>query len=119
CHFVTAGTLVLALRRALPEGHPLRDVLTPFTFATTAVNSSGAYSLLAERAYFTRIFAFTHQALCDLVEDGLPGLRFETFPGGVEAQGLAAALDRLPFASDGLVSWGAIDRFVVAILERW
>src|SRR5262249_19838398 len=31
-HFAMAGSLVLALRLHLPEGHPLRDVLTPFTF---------------------------------------------------------------------------------------
>ena len=122
-HFAMAGTLILALRLGLPEGHPLRDVLTPFTFATTAVNTSGTYSLLAPNAYFSRVFAFTYEGLCALLRDAAAAVRWQTFPERLEAQGLtgpgAPALEALPFAADALLWWDAIDRFVAAILDRW
>jgi hypothetical protein len=121
-HFAMAGGLVLALRLHLPEGHPLRDVLTPFTFATTAVNSSGVYSLLADRAYFSRLFAFTYEGLCALFAEAAATIRWETFPERIEAHGLAAPLVAgapLPFAADALLWWGAIDRFIAAVVDRW
>jgi hypothetical protein len=121
-HFAMAGSLVLALRLYLPEAHPLRDVLTPFTFATTTVNSSGVYSLLADRAYFNRLFAFTYEGLCDLLADAAADLRWETFPERLAARGLAAPLSAgapLPFAADARLWWDAIDRFVAAVVERW
>jgi Lipoxygenase len=121
-HFAMAGSLVLALRSYLPEAHPLRDVLTPFTFATTAVNGSGVYSLLADRAYFSRLFALTYEGLCALLADAAAELRWETFPERLAAQGLAspvAAGAPLPFAADALLWWDAIDRFVAAVVERW
>lgn len=119
CHFAMAGAMVSALRLALPEGHPLRDALTPFTFATSAVNGSGVFSLLAENAYFSRVFAFTHEGLCELLNDAAAELRFQTFPERLAAQGLTGALDALPFAADGLLWWHALDRFSEALLERW
>ncbi len=121
-HFAMAGSLVLALRLHLPEAHPLRDVLTPFTFATTAVNSSGVYSLLADQAYFSRLFAFTYEGLCELLADAAAKLRWETFPERLSAQGLAAPLAAgaaLPFAADALLWWNAVDRFVADLVERW
>jgi hypothetical protein len=122
-HFAMAGTLVLALRLGLPEGHPLRDVLTPFTFATVSVNSSGVYSLLAEHAYFSRIFSFTYEGLCTFTADAAEATRWQTLPERLEAQGLtgpgAPALETLPFAADGLLWWDAIDRFVTVMLDRW
>jgi hypothetical protein len=121
-HFAMAGSLVLALRLYLPEGHPLRDALTPFTFATTAVNSSGVYSLLADQAYFSRLFAFTYEGLCGLLADATAELRWQTFPERLSAQGLTAPLAAgvaLPFAADALLWWDAVDRFVAAIVERW
>ena len=122
-HFAMAGTLDLALRLALPEGHPLRDVLTPLTFATTAVNSSGVYSLLARGAYFGRIFAFSYEGLCALLADGAAEVRWQTLPERLAEQGLtgpgAPAAESLPFAADALLWWDAIDRFVAGVLERW
>ncbi len=122
-HFAMAGTLGMALRLGLPEGHPLGDVLGPFTFATVAVNSSGVYSLLAEKAYFARIFAFTYDGLCALLADATTAVRWQTLPELLATKGLtgpgAPALTRLPFAADALLWWEAIDRFVAALLERW
>jgi hypothetical protein len=122
-HFAMAGTLGMALRLGLPQPHPLADVLTPFTFATIAVNSSGVYSLLAEHAYFSRLFAFTYEGLCALMADAASRLRWQTLPELLASQGLtgpgAPAPERLPFAADALLWWGAIDRFVATMLDRW
>lgn len=121
-HFAMAGSFVLALRLGLVAGHPLRDVLTPASFATTAVNSSGVFSLVADQAYFARIFAFDYEGLRALLTDAVAEIRWQTFPELLEAQGLAAPLASgapLPFAADALLWWNAIDRFVAAVLDRW
>mmetsp|Transcript_99213 Transcript_99213/g.286248 ORF Transcript_99213/g.286248 Transcript_99213/m.286248 type:complete len:674 (+) Transcript_99213:82-2103(+) len=58
-HLQSANVVVTAIREQLSSDHPVRRLLTPFTYSAIRVNDNAAHNLVEPRSLGPRVFAFT------------------------------------------------------------
>eukprot|EP01084_Bolivina_argentea_P252971 424802_1 len=70
CRFREAGGLIKAIQSTLNANHPIRRLLTPFTYGTVYANN--VYNeYLKKNGLFHRAFAFTYAELARLMKDAM------------------------------------------------
>uniref|UniRef100_A0A7S0H403 Lipoxygenase domain-containing protein n=1 Tax=Amorphochlora amoebiformis TaxID=1561963 RepID=A0A7S0H403_9EUKA len=121
-HLCMANVIVNAMVTSLPPDHPVRRLLTVFTFRTSYINSAAAESLTPEFSMSHRSSALTYKSMRQLMENGVKSCRiFQPFPEGPHAtQGFQklAKHGLFPYLEDGLAYHSTIKRFVTTWLSH-
>jgi arachidonate 15-lipoxygenase len=92
-HLATAAQSAVATRNSLPPGHRLRRLLWPHVWGTQYSNELVTELLLMKGGDFDRVFSFTHDGMCRLLEDSHEQYDIRTFEpyADVDRRGLAGA----------------------------
>lgn len=124
-HFTAANAMAAAAREALPPMHPLRRVLSMFTFGTIKVNIVALHQLLGPNAMLQRSTPFADfLEVQTLARDALPSLeeQFGVFVNTTRKVALPMELQQTPFIQDGQLLFDAIKQFVgnvFNVYESW
>ena len=116
-HYTVSNAMVLATQRHLPFKHPLRMLLKPFLFRTTAINQGGIDSLIPQGSAIHRAVGFTWQGLQSAYAHMAKHQSFTPFPESlrqrnIDAAGLAELpADIFPYGRDGTLYWHCVNRF--------
>jgi hypothetical protein len=106
-----AGTVNSAVH--LNPFHPIRRLLKPHTYGTTAVNSRSVIILAPVRGLAYRGFGFNKNGFGNMIEHCLANFHFESLEEHFQKSGLPEK-DRkdIPFYQDGLSLWNVIQSYV-------
>lgn len=116
-HYTVANAMVLATQRHLPFDHPLRLLLKPFVFRTTAINQGGMDTLIPKGSAIHRAVGFTWEGLQAAYRHMDQRRSFVPFPQWLRQSGLDAASlaaqepDFFPYGRDGELYWEGVYRF--------
>jgi hypothetical protein len=120
-HLTVANALTLATIKRLPPYHPIRRLVTIFTFRTNKVNDEAFDLLIPERSLFHRTTGFTYDAIRKIFEDGSEACSlFEPF----DKKALSPELQKLsdegmfPYHSEGLEYYNIVKTFVGKWLDQ-
>jgi hypothetical protein len=114
-HFSLANSLAAAGRETLPPAHPLRRLLTIFTFGTIAVNKNAAHQLVGPRHLLHRSTPFADfSEVSKAAQASIPSLEnnFGAFLDDNKFQQLDQAIKDTPYFADGKLLFGAIQTLV-------
>jgi len=114
-HFTAGSSMAAAAREALPPAHPLRRLLTMFTFNTIQVNTNAFHQLLGPDALLQRSTPFyDFREVSLLAEVSIPPLTtsFGFFMNETLRSTLPARVQETPYAQDGQLIFDALKDFV-------
>jgi hypothetical protein len=114
-HFSLANSLAAASRETLPPAHPLRRLLTIFTFGTIAVNKNAAHQLVGPHHLLHRSTPFADfSEVSKAAQASIPSLEnsFGAFLDNNKFQQLDQAIKDTPYFADGKLFFGAIQTLV-------
>lgn len=106
CHWLVSNRVCIAAREELGHEHPLRRVLTMFTFRTATINYVSASTLMAENMLLHRASAFTIAGMTDGFKDCVANFIFKPFPEEMAGKAMSAAKGPtlpLPLEQDGML----------------
>lgn len=112
-HWIIANSGTVNSAVHLNPFHPIRRLLKPHTYGTTAVNSRAVAILAPVRGLAYRGFAFNKSGFGKMIEHCLTNFQFESLEEHFEKSGLPEQ-DRIdiPFYHDGLSLWRTIQSYV-------
>jgi cytochrome P450 len=116
-HFAAGNSLAAAARESLPPTHPLRRLLTMFTFNTIQVNTNAFHQLLGPDALLQRSTPFyDFREVSLLAEVAIPPLTksFGFFLNETVRSALPAEVQETPYAQDGQLIFDALQDFVAS-----
>ncbi len=92
-HLATAAQSSVATRNSLPADHRLLRLLWPHMWGTQYSNELVTDLILMKGGDFDRVFSFTHEGMCRLLEDSYEHYDITTFDpyADVDRRGLAGA----------------------------
>ena len=117
CHFLPANSMVIAVRKNLPEQHPLRTFMRAFQFRTPAINAGALVTLVPPHAIFSRLFALEWESLTKLYQHSKDAFRWRPLPTTLATAGLDSLGEHHPYAHDALELWRHEHRLVSDYLE--
>lgn len=117
CHFLPANSMVIAVRKHLPDDHALRSFLRAFQFRTPAINAGALVTLVPPHAIFSRLFALEWPDLARFYQHSKDAFRWRPLPATLAAAGLDTLGERHPYAHDALELWRHEHRLVSDYLE--
>jgi len=109
-HFRAANVLATATRRALSPNHPLRRLLSVFTFASIFINLQAMHTLIGERHFLHRSTPFVEfEGLSEVVPKSLQPLpeKHKALLKDEEFNKLPEKLKQAPYYSDGKLLFNA------------
>jgi len=121
-HFTAANSLAAAAREALPPIHPLRRLLTMFTFNTIQVNANAFHQLLGPDALLHRSTPFyDFRDVSLLAEVAIPPLSkaFGFFMDETVRSAMPARVQETPYAQDGQLIFDALQDFVASWFDLY
>ena len=119
-HWLMANGLSRAAREATGEDHPLRRLLRPHSFNTSAINRAALEALMPVGSLGLRVLGLSERARAGLFAEQSAAWRWQPFPQRMAAHGLAQAHPTLPPLVDGHAVWQALLGHAQASLAlRW
>eukprot|EP00928_Gymnodinium_smaydae_P024850 TRINITY_DN19991_c0_g2_i1.p1 TRINITY_DN19991_c0_g2~~TRINITY_DN19991_c0_g2_i1.p1 ORF type:complete len:881 (-),score=91.57 TRINITY_DN19991_c0_g2_i1:58-2700(-) len=125
-HFTAANSLAAASRESLPATHPLRRLLTVFTYNTIKVNGKATHQLVGPNQMLHRATGFQDfYAVASAAESLLPSLTkiFEPFLNDTVYDALPNSIKHARYHLDGRLLYESISAFVHAFVGlyegRW
>ncbi|CAK0833209.1 unnamed protein product [Prorocentrum cordatum] len=125
-HFTAANSMAAAARESLSPTHPLRRLLTMFTFNTIQVNSNAFHQLLGPDALLQRSTPFyDFREVSLLAEVAITPLTksFGFFLDETVRSAMPARVQETPYAQDGQLIFDALQDFVASWFDlyggRW
>lgn len=117
-HFVTANAVCTACRECLSADHPVRRLLKPYTYRTTAINYRAGFTLHGPCTIFHRLSALTAQGWNDIREHFLGGYKYAPVRQTFEQKNLPKQVyDSLPLVQDGMKILSIYEEFVQGYLD--
>jgi cytochrome P450 len=110
-HFSAANSLAAASREALPPAHPLRRLLSIFTFGTIGVNKNAAHQLVGPHHLLHRSTPFSDFGhVSEVAQATIPSLEssFGPFLDHEKFMMLDHAVGQTPYFADGKLLFGAL-----------
>ncbi len=111
-HLLLSNAAVTATREKLPVSHPIRRLLTPFTYYTVSINRGSIATLLSRNSMLHRAVGLTWNGLKAGFLFASEHVQFGTATEQIEARGM---LD----APEWLYPWGADMRRYDAIVQKF
>jgi hypothetical protein len=111
-HLLLSNAAVTATREKLPVAHPIRRLMTPFTYYTVTINRGSIATLLSRNSMLHRAVALTWNGLKAGFLFASEHVQFGTATEQIEARGM---LD----APEWLYPWGADMRRYDAIVHKF
>eukprot|EP00978_Attheya_sp_CCMP212_P002945 scaffold6057_cov66-Attheya_sp.AAC.5 len=119
-HMLVSNTLARVKTRLLPPSHPIRRLLTVFTFRTNYINNAAAESLLPKLGIVNRSTAFTFDSLLKVFESSYKGCNiFQPFTEQSIGPDLKKMSDdgKFPMYADGVAYFNVVHEFVREWME--
>lgn len=124
-HFTAGNSIAAAAREALPPAHPLRRLLSMFTFGTVKVNNQALHQLLGPNALLQRSTPF--QDFLEVARVGrksIPSLqeRFAVFVVAAAKSALPKEIQQTPYFQDGPLLFDALKQLVAgwfSLYSEW
>eukprot|EP00947_MAST-08B_sp_MAST-8B-sp1_P004011 g4011.t1 len=123
-HWIVSGTMAQARRETLPDKHPLRQFLRPFSYAAIMINWAATTTLEGEKKAVHRRSGLTAEALDRILvehpQHPVTGFKYGTFEDWVKKKQLtdADAAD-LPLVEDGRKLEKVIKDYVTAFVDMF
>ena len=123
-HYSVSNSGVLATIQTLPVDNPLRLLLKPFLFRTTAINNGGVDSLLPKGSSVHRAAGFTWAGMEEAYTLMLRKVALKPLPDllrerGVDGASLSALPDDIfPFGRDSELYWRSLEGFTSGIFQN-
>jgi hypothetical protein len=117
-HFSAANALAAASREGLPPTHPLRRLLTIFTFHTIAVNKDAAHQLVGPKHLLHRSTGFENFGdVSKVAQAAIPSLEssFGAFLDNEGFEMLDQTLKDTPYFADGKLLFDALK----GLVDEW
>ena len=114
-HLIVSNSVTRASVINLPPNHPLRRLLTLFTFRSTEINTTALDALVPEYCILHRASALTYPSMQSVFEQAfLSSNAFEPFPERQLNPELKRLSDegKFPFISDGIEYYKLVEEFV-------
>jgi len=111
-HLLLSNAAVTATREKLPVSHPIRRLMTPFTYYTVSINRGSIATLLSRNSMLHRAVGLTWNGLKAGFLFASEHVQFGTATEQIEARGM---LD----APEWLYPWGADMRRYDAIVQKF
>lgn len=112
----------LAMRNCLSSRHPVHRLLTPHFEGTAYINESAESSLVNPGGYVDQLLLPTIGDCIQLSGQAVTGFDFNDamLPRDLELRGVAdpELLPSHPYRDDGLLVWGALERWVRGFIEH-
>ena len=109
CHWIVSNRVHIASREELGAEHPVRRILSLFTFRSGAINFVSTVTLMQEDMLLHRASPFTAQGVLEAFEDTAARWRYQTFDQMEQAKGLPKGF--LPYMQDAKECWEAFHAF--------
>ncbi|CAB9509299.1 expressed unknown protein [Seminavis robusta] len=120
-HIVLSNSVTRGKTLHLPPNHPIRRLLTVFTFRTTEVNTAAFDVLVPENCVLHRGLGYDYTAMVDLFEHSYTSCNvFEPFPKRKllpELEELAQA-GKFPYWTQGKAYYEIVQAFVTEWMEQ-
>lgn len=116
-HMVESNALVLASRTWLSPHHPLRAMLKIFTYSTAEINFNAYDTLICRKGLVERIWAFTSDALQDLLKDLRKDYKFKPLPFHIDESMRSLPSEQFPPNEDLPEFWGIVREFVANFFD--
>jgi hypothetical protein len=118
-HVLGEKLLVATLRR-LDERHPVRRLLAPHFVGTLQANENSGRRLLGSDGFFAGCFSAGWPGIAELLRRGDRAWRYERtlLPRDLAERGVLQ-LEAYPYRQDGLLLWGALERYTTGVVEAW
>lgn len=117
-HLTLANTFTKISTLTLKPSHPLRRLLTVFTFRTTEINLSAMNALTSKSGLLHRALGFTYKGMQNVFDMSYEQCTiYQPFPErelAPEIQKLAAD-GKFPYVTEGIAFWKIIKKFV----QKW
>ena len=117
------GPFGIATARHLAENHPLGLLLRPHFRFMLANTDLGQQSLMNKGGILDRLLAGTLEESLQVLSDSYKSWSVKefAFPKDIENRGLSdeAALPHFPYRDDGLLIWGAVEKFVTSYIRLY
>jgi len=114
-HFSVGNALAAASREALPAAHPLRRLLSIFTWGTIAVNKNAAHQLVGPKHLLHRSSPFSDFGhVSEVAQASIPSFQssFGAFLDDSLFQLLHQTVKDTPYIADGSLLFGALKQLV-------
>jgi len=121
-HFSAANSMAAASREALPQQHPMRRLMTMFTFNTIGVNSNALHQLLGPRALLQRSTPFSDfRQVSVAAEASIPSLEktFGPFIDDTKRDLLHPKVKETPFYAEGQILFDGLSELVDGFFELY
>jgi hypothetical protein len=115
-HLILSNSMTKFKILELPPSHPIRRLLTIFTFGTNEVNSAAQDMLLPEFSMLHRAAGFTYDAMEKIFDISYEGSNvFEPFPDRPVNEELVELSEnnKFPFLSEGIAYYEIVKELVV------
>jgi len=117
-HLVAANSVITSVLEHLEPSHPLRRLLTPFSYRTSAINYNAATALIPEMGLVPRAVGLTDKGLTDVFRYGNATLiAFEPIPQLKAKKGVDTVT--LPLDEDGIEYYEIIKSYVHEYLSHY
>jgi len=120
-HLLCSQVMTTAMILRLAPSHPIRRLLTVFSFNATSVNHSAFNSLVPENSILHRTTAFEYSGMKKLFDMAFEDCTiFEPFPDRRYNGALQKLIDegKLPYVTQGIEYYEIVRNFVSEWLER-
>jgi len=114
-HLIVSNAATRESTIRLPPNHPLRRLLTIFTYRSTEVNNSAFSALVPDHSVLHRSTAFTYDSMKKVFDSAyLSSNIFEPFPDREVNPDLVDLSDqgKFPFLSEGIAYYQVVEEFV-------
>lgn len=121
-HLSVANAIVTANVQTLEPDHPIRRLLTPFSFRTAAINHRAAFALTNEFGLVHRGTPLTKQGIIDLfkfAKTSSAGLTWSNIQARKAAKGITSSDVVLPLDEDGKLYYAALVKYVDSYLSLY
>ena len=120
-HLIVSNTMTLAMIKRLSPDHPIRRLLTVFTFRANYINSAAFNSLVPENSFYHRMSGFSYKAITEVFESGVKDcIHFHPFGKRDLIPELQELSDtgRFPFHSEGNAYYNIVRDFVASWIKK-
>lgn len=114
-HLIVSNTATKESIICLPPNHPLRRLLTIFTFRNTELVNYAFDAMLLKHSFLHRLSAFTYESLIKVYDIAyLSSNAFEPFPQRKVSPDLMELVEqgKFPFVSEGIEYYQIVEEFV-------
>lgn len=117
CHFVLSNTITTVSTLKLAPSHPLRRLLTIFTYGATEINHTAFGTLVVETGNFHRGTGFEYESLKEVFDMAYEQCNiYQPFTEHKLAPEVAKLADvgKFPYITEGKEYWNIVHEFVTA-----